>query len=97
MPKFVTREIPAYALRVGDVITEHPIGKREVRTVVRSITRWNKHATASERKIYHTSCRGIHVNDHACWDADERVMVTRDVSKGTDIAWERAFDEAMAA
>lgn len=88
--KFVTLNIPAYKLRVGDVIRD---GRHMV--PVRTLSRWNKHATDDDKR-YHTGCRGVHVNGSACWEADALLQVTRqhDLSMPMDAD---SFSMAFAA
>jgi hypothetical protein len=72
--KFVTKEIPAFQLREGDVIHLSP--KAQAR--VEFISRYSKHAPITSVDK-HSSCRGIHINGRMCWDLDVRLTVTRPV------------------
>lgn len=89
LARYTTRQIPAYALRQGDVIVEAQDDRRDKTTIVRYVTRYSKHATNGS-KTHHTGCRGIHVNGSACWDADALLNVTRENSSNgmEDIARE---------
>lgn len=92
MARFTTREIPAYALRPGDVIVEKQDDRRDKTTIVKWVTRHSKHATHGS-KTHHTGCYGIHVNGSACWHADTRLRVTRETRSESDemVMLEAAF------
>lgn len=75
--RFVTMEIPASQLRPGDVVTEEQSNRADKHTVVKTITRYSKHATMTS-KTHHQGCRGVHVNGSNCWDAALPLRVTRE-------------------